>query len=156
MFKFYHAQYNPSTLSGTVGGQISSNLLSGYIGELFAHVEAPPYETSVSSYQYRKVFIKNEFDSTSTHTRVWIDSLEHEGQISLALDPTTGSSAPSPLSEPSVVSGWQSPENFSNGLDLGTLPKNTYKSIWIKQSLSGIYTPDPYATFRIYVGGIVE
>lgn len=156
MFVFYKSQYNPEGLSGTVGGQISTTPLSGYIGEVLANVEAPPEETSVSSNQYRKIFVKNEYATSSEHTRLWLDAVEHPAQIYLAVDATTGGTISSPLTAPSGVSVWSAPSNYAEGIDLGTISRNGYKAIWIKQMLSGITEPDPYATFRLYVGGIVE
>lgn len=155
MYKLYKPEYNPNALTGTVGGNIGSQILSGYVGELFYHVSSPPSGVNDTVYQYRKVFIKNNYSKSSTFTRVWIDSIEHEEQISIATSSSLSDTASSPTGTPAGVSNWVSPSSFAEGLNLGTIPSNTYTGIWIRQSLSGISNPDPYATFRLYVGGVI-
>lgn len=155
MYRLYKSEYNPNSLSGTVGGGIGSATLSGYMGELFYHVSAPPSGTNDTFYQYRKVFIKNDYSRSSTYTRVWIDAIEHGEQIAIAKSASLTDSITSPTGTPIGVSGWVSPSNFAEGLSLGTIPSNTYTGIWIRQGLSGITSPDPYATFRLYVGGVI-
>jgi len=155
MFKLYKSEYNPSNLTGQVGGGIGNDLLSGYIGELFYHVAVPPSGIDITAYQYRKVFVYNGHDTSSTYTRVWIDSLEHTDQISIANSATLSDLSVSSTGAPTAASGWVLPTNYAEGTYLGTLAPNAYTGFWIRQSLSGINNPDPYATFRIYVGGIV-
>lgn len=154
-FKIYKSEYNPSNLTGLVGGSISTQTLSGYINELFYHVTSPPSGIDVTAYQYRKVFIKNEHSSSSTNTRVWIDSAEHEDQISLCNSDTYSDLSTSPTGEPTNVTGWISPSNYAEGLSLGTLSANGSTGVWIRQALSDISSPDPYATFRLYAGGLL-
>lgn len=156
MFKVYKSQYNPSNLTGIVGGAIGTEVLSGYLGELFYHVDAPPSGIDTTSNQYRKIFIKNTYTTTSTYTRVWIDSLEHVDQISIANSYSLSDSSSTPTGAPASVSGWALPTNYAEGMPIGTLAPNAYTGIWIKESLSGITNPDPYATFRIYIGGILS
>lgn len=155
MFKIYKSQFNPSTLSGQVGGNIGSATLSGYVGELFATVTAPPSGVASGAFQYRKVFVKNEYSTSTTSTKAWIDSIEHPEQISLALSTSLSDSSSNPAIAPAGVTGWVAADSFSSGLLLGTLAPNAYTGFWIRQVLSGINTPDPYATFRLYVGGVV-
>tara|TARA_R110002074_G_scaffold402324_1_gene607046 strand:+ start:96379 stop:96852 length:474 start_codon:yes stop_codon:yes gene_type:complete len=155
-FQIYKPEYNPSDLTGQVGGNIGSEILSGYINELFQHISSPPSGLDTTSYQYRKVFIKNEHTSTSTNTRVWVDAIEHVDQISLAESTGVEDSSTSSTGEPVGISGWRSSSNYAEGVSLGTLTSNAYSGVWIRQALSGVSTPDPYATFRIYVGGIVQ
>jgi hypothetical protein len=155
MYKLYKPEYNPNSLTGTVGGNIGSQLLSGYLGELFYHISTPPSGVNETTYQYRKVFIRNTYSRSSTYTRVWIDAVEHEDQISVAKSSALSDTSSSPTGSPAGVSGWVSPSSFAEGLSLGTIPPNTYTGIWIRQALSGVSTPDPYATFRLYVGGVI-
>lgn len=154
MFIVYQPENNPSNLTGQVGGDISPNLVSGYLNELFYHIDAPVYGTT-GSYQYRKVFVKNTYTSTSTYTRVWIEAIEHEDQIYLANCTGLVDSTPTPITPPSGVSGWISPSNYTEGLYIGTLTPNSYTGFWMQQYLSGVNAPDPYATFRLRIGGIV-
>lgn len=156
MFKVYKPENNPANLTGQVGGNISPYLVSGYLNEIFYHIDAPASGAPVTTVQYRKVFVKNTYSSTSTYTRVWIEAIEHEDQIYIAnctglVDATT-----SPVTPPSGVSGWVAPSNYTEGLDLGTLNPNGHTGFWLQQYLSGISNPDPYATFRLRIGGIVE
>lgn len=155
MYQIYHAEYNPNNLTGVVGGDIGTSLLSGYIGELFYEITSPPSGLDTTEYQYRKVFIRNTHTTTSYYTRVWIDAAEHIEQLSLATPTGLVDSSPTPTDQPTGVSGWTTPENYAEGLSLGTLTVNGYTGLWIRQSLSGITSPDPYATFRLYVGGII-
>jgi hypothetical protein len=155
-YKLYKSEYNPSNLTGQVGGYISSQELSGYVNELFQSVTSPPSGIDTTAYQYRKVFIKNEYTSTSTNTRVWIDAVEHPEQISLARSTGLGDTHTSSTGESIGISGWSSPSNYAEGVSIGTLTSNASTGLWIRQALSGISSPDPYATFRIYVGGIIQ
>lgn len=155
MFLIYKAQYNPSNLTGQVGGDISTYQLSGYIGELFYHITAPASGVDDVTYQYRKVFFKNSYNRTSTNTRVWVDAAEHLDQLSICASYSMTDTTTTPTGQPSGVTGWVTPLNYSQGIDLGTLATNAYTGIWIRQALSGITSPDPYATFRLYVGGLV-
>lgn len=153
-FKIYKSEYNPSNLTGQVGGDIGSSTLSGYIDELFYNISANP-EGVDTTYQYRKVFIKNEYATQSTNTRIWVDAIEHDDQISLSLASGLTDTSATPTGEPAGVTDWSLPRNYAEGIDIGSLGPNTYSGVWIRQSLSGVTTPDPYATFRIYVGGLV-
>lgn len=156
MFTFYLSEYNPTGLSNVVGGGISSTPISGYIGEVFSFVEAVPSGTETASYQYRKVYVKNEYTSQSTLTKIWLDAVEHPEQISIAKEATVGDTTASPTTEPTNVTGWVSPENYIEGLHIGSLSVNAQTGVWIRQTLSGVTRSDPYATFRLNVGGLVS
>lgn len=156
MFKVYHATYNPHNLTGQVGGAITTTPYSGYLDELFYNVSAPPSGTD-SVYQYRKLYIKNEFLVASNSTRVWVDAVDHPEQITIAL--ATGSHnivATNPITEPTGISDWVESTNYTDGIELGTLSVNSYTGVWVRQKLENIVEEDPFATFRLYVGGIVE
>jgi len=154
MFTFYKSTYNPIGLTGIVGGAITSTTLSGYLNELFAHVTSPPSGT-VPTYQYRKIYITNDFETTSTYTRVWLEDQDHVGQIYLALDSSDSSTTTSPTGAPAGISGWDNPSNYVEGLELGTLAAGSHTGIWLKQELSNIIEEDPFATCSICVGGII-
>lgn len=154
MFNFYKSTYNPVGLSGTVGGAISSVPLSGYLNELFAHVDAPPSGIE-PVYQYRKIHIVNEFVTTSTYTKVWLDEVDHTDQLSIALEPSGSSQSSSPTTAPSGISTWYSPSNYVEGISIGTLVSSAHTGLWIRQTLTGIVEEDPFATCRICVGGII-
>lgn len=154
-FQVYKPEYNPMNLTGQVGGDIGAEVFSGYIGELFYHVTTPPSGVSTTEYQYRKVHIKNTYTSTSEYTRVWLDAVEHPDQIAICPASGLDDSTSTPTGEPLGVTGWRSPSNYSEGISLGTMTTNSYTGVWVRQALSGITSPDPYATFRLYVGGVV-
>lgn len=153
-YGFYKPLSNPAGLTGTVGGNISSYQFSGQLAELFAHVSAPPSGLD-PVYQYRKIFIKNEFSSSSANTRVWLDAVDRPEQIAIALGTALADSTTSPTGQPASVTGWVSPYNYVNGISLGTLAVNGYTGIWVRQTLTGIVESDPYCTLRIYAGGAI-
>lgn len=155
MYNFYKPQYNPQNLTGVVGGAITSVAFSGYLNELFYHVAAPPSGAS-GFFQYRKLYIKNEFLTSSTETRVWIDAIDHSEQVYISLSSGINDTISTPSIEPSGIIEWLTPTDYAEGLELGTLNINSYTGIWLKQTLSGIQEEDPFATFRLYVGGIVS
>lgn len=155
MYNFYHPQSNPRNLTGQVGGAISSTLFSGYLNELFYHIAAPPSGLD-PTYQYRKLFVKNEFLASSTDTRVWIDAIDHVDQISISfITGSNNATIATPSTEPAGVVEWVSPTTYADGLEIGTLNINASTGIWLRETLSNIVEEDPFASFRLYVGGIV-
>lgn len=156
MFKFFKASYNPQNLTGEVGGNISSSELSGYLGELFQRVDSPPAESTGEYNQYRKIFVKNTYDSSSVNTRLWLDAEHHRGQISLAIQTGESYSIGNGLVEPSGISNWTNGRNYSEGVEIGTLASNSSTGVWIRQSLSNITEEDPFASVRIHIGGIIQ
>lgn len=155
MFTIYKPQYNPTNLSGTVGGTYTTVPLSGYLGELFAHSDSPPSGVDSSFIQYRKIFVRNENEGTTTYTRIWIDAAEHPEQISIARETSLYDTSTSPTGQPAGVTGWVSPSNYVEGLEIGTMLENAYTGIWVREVLTNILSPDPYATFRLVIGGVL-
>lgn len=155
MFDIYKSEYNPSDFTGQVGGGIGTEVLSGYLNELFQHVTAPPSGLDDVAFQYRKIFIKNTHPTTSTNTRVWIDAIEHSEQITIDNASGLADTTYASTGEPIGVTGWKETSNYADALSIGTLSANASTGVWLRQTLSGIDNPDPYATFRIYVGGLV-
>lgn len=156
MFVFYTPQYNPTTTGSTIGGNITNNELSGYLSELFPRVSAPPEESTGSYIQYRKIFIKNEHTLQSLNTRLWLDAEQHRGQIAIAVQTGVSNTIANAASEPTGISDWANPSNYSNGLEIGTLTAGSHTGVWLRQTLTAITEPDPYASLRLYVAGIVE
>ena len=62
-FRFFLSEYNPTGLTGLVGGDLGAIELSGYLGEMFAYTEAYPPETNLAVYQYRKLYVVNKLVS---------------------------------------------------------------------------------------------
>jgi hypothetical protein len=154
-FRFYKSEYNPTGLTGLVGGDITVDELSGYLGELFAYQYAYPSEVTGAVVQYRKIFVKNTYVVVSYDTRLWFDAQHVSGQMAVALQ-TGGPGTGAVNSTPSGLSGWSYPENYTGGFRLGDLSDNATAAVWLRQTLVNIETPSPYTSLRIYVGGIVE
>lgn len=156
MFVFYKSSLNPTNTTGEVGGNITSTALSGYLGELFPRVDAPPSEATGSYNQYRKIFVKNEYSTASDYTRIWLDAEQHRGQISLAFQSGESYSVANGTTEPTGITAWTNGRNYSEGLEVGTLAANSSTGVWIRQTLSSITEEDPFASVRIYIGGILQ
>lgn len=156
MFNFYKTTYNPTGYTtGVVGGPITSVLVSGYIGELFPTREAPPEGYGNVYTQYRKIHVKNEYQSTSTNTTVWLSSVEHPDQIAIALEYTGNSTINSGVAAPQYIDTWYSPTTYAEGVLIGTLSPNASTGVWIKQTLTGTAKADNFASFSIKIGGVV-
>lgn len=154
-FRFFLSEYNPTGLTGLVGGALGAIELSGYLGELFAYTEAYPPETNLAVYQYRKLYLVNNYGQDCSDVRVWLDAEHVTGQIQLSLDvggPTTGAVNIAPTG---LVGSWTAPKNYSLGLQVGTMSNGEAKAIWLKQTLTGIETSNPYTSLRLYAGGIL-
>jgi hypothetical protein len=151
--KAYLPEYNPLNLTGTVGGSISATQFSGYVNELFYHVNTAPTGSDSGSYQYRKIFIKNEDTSIYYGTKAWLASVEHADQITIQLASGLDTTTAATIAPVNVTGEWLSPSSYSDGILLGDLTVNSSTGLWIRQYLSGISEEDPYATFRLRVGG---
>jgi|TARA_R110000824_G_scaffold48294_1_gene136520 hypothetical protein len=151
-WEFYHTSNNPTGLTTTVGGTISTNFLAGNLNELFTYVDAPPSGTDLSTTQYRKIHIKNPSSTTLTGVRMWLDSIEHDDQIAIGIEVTGGQDAPNANTLPTSVI-FSQPTTYNTGVSLGTLAASFHTGIWLRQTLSGIHEPDPYASFRVNIGG---
>lgn len=156
MYNFYKSELNPTSNTGEIGGDISTEVVSGYLGELFQRVDAPPSSSDLSTVYYRKIFVTNDHDFTSSETRLWLDAEQHRGQIAVATQTGTSYSIPSGQAEPTGISSWANPQNYADGLEVGSLAVGAQTGIWIRQTLTSIEEPDPYASLRLYIGGIVE
>lgn len=155
MLKFFISEYNPRHLTGQIGGGIATEL-SGYLGEVFCNVQAPPVESTGTYYQYRKIFLKNEYNFTLSNVKIWLDAEQYPGQISLAGQTGTSYSISNATVEPTGISPWAHAVNYADGLEIGTFSSNYYTGIWLRQSLTNIQEPDPFVSLRLYAGGTQE
>ena len=157
VFGLFHTSNNPTGLAGTVGGAITTTGYVGSLGELFVHVDAPPSGTVNPVFQYRKVHLKNISSSVVTGIYVWLDGVEHTGQIHLGIERATNQTISAPTGSAQAPAGvsFSNPFNYSGGTFLGTLTGQESTGIWLRQTLSGIHSPDPYATFILSCGGII-
>ena len=154
-YKFFKPLYNPPDLSGLVGGSITSQELSGYIGELFYHRTANPVESTGVLHQYRKVFVKNTYSSDSVDTKVWFDAQHMSGQMYLATEVSTAGTG-TVYAGATGLTSWSIPASYSGGVALGDMAANGTAAIWLRQTLSGIESSNPYVSLRMYVGGVVD
>lgn len=152
-WEFYHTASNPTGLTSTIGGTISTSLVQGTLGELFSYVNAPPSGTDLSQNQYRKIHIKNSSAVTLTGVRLWLDAIEHTDQVHMGLEVTGGQDTTNATTAPGSVS-FSQPVTYNTGIFLGTFVAGYHTGVWLRQTLSGIHEPDPYATFRVNVGGV--
>lgn len=151
---FYHTTNNPTGLSGTVGGAISTTGVAGNLNELFAYVDSPPSGVDTEAVQYRKIHVKNEGTVTLTGVYVWIDAIEHTGQIYIGVEDSAEQSISEPTGSAPTSVSFSQPLSYTEGISLGTFAADAHTGIWLRQTLSGISEPDPYATFRVSIGGI--
>ena len=152
---FFNTAYNPTGFQGTVGGSAQTGSpVQGQLRELFAHVESPPSGIGDPAYQYRKVHVQNLSNDTYEHVRIWLDAVEHPDQISIGFEESWNSSVSDPTTEPSTVT-WTSATSFVSGQEAsGNFSPGTITGVWIRQKLENIQEPDPFVSFRIYVGGL--
>lgn len=154
-FSFYEPEFNPTGLSGTVGGYISSTELEPKLGYLFVDVPTPELSDSI---QFRKVYIKQEGQGTFQDVNFNIVNIEHTGQIHFVTGQADGSdSSESPVSYPTGAYGQLSTSNFSGNVDtpiyIGNTSQNEEFSVWIRQTIPAGSTGDPLATFSFKVKG---
>ena len=156
-WEWHHTTHNPTGLASAVGGDITGALLQGNLNELFAYISAPPSGSSAGIEQYRKIHVKNISSFTLTGVRLWLDAVEHSGQIDIGieeLNATQTISDATGAAPTSVLFG--RPIDFNSGTGIGTssFPPNHSTGVWIRQTLTGVDEPDPYASLRLTVGGI--
>lgn len=154
MLNFYKPLYNPTGLTGLCGSSITTGTFNGVINEIFCHVSAPPSGSTNTFYQYRKVYVKNNFLTPITTVGIYVDAIEHPEQIHLGVETGANQMCSSPTGAPTGVT-FSSYTGYQTSLQIGALAAATYTGIWIRQTLSGITQSDPYATFRLYAAGVV-
>ena len=149
MIVFYGPENHSSGLNEIEGGALSlTSPLSGDLGELFGHVEPI---TGVGLFQYRKLFIRNESYNRLTGVKVWFDSEEYSGRLTLGPEFVEDQTIGDTLSTPTGVlfSGYT---NYTSGFSISDLLPYSATGFWLRQSYSGLSGQDSYATARIYVG----
>ena len=151
-WEFFHTTNNPTGLTDTIGGAISTSALAGNLNELFTYVDAPPSGTDLSAIQYRKFHIKNASTTTLTGVKVWVDAIEHSDQIAIGIESGNAESIANASTAPTSVEFFQ-PQAYTTGLLLDGLVTSYHTGVWIRQILSGNHEPDPYASFRVNIGG---
>ena len=163
-FNFYEPEYNPTGLTGLVGGKISSTLLQHKLGYFIADMTIPDATTL---YQFRKFYITQTEDGVFQDIKVSLTNVEHTDQISFFVD--TGASAendsaPDPMSPstyPTGAYGALVSSNFSGDSDTpiyytGSVNGETTVSgetfpVWIRQALDSNDTNDKLASFIVQV-----
>lgn len=147
-FAFYKPVSNPTGMSGTVGGAISSVELLPRQDTLFA-----PRDTSefVTVEQYRKFFIKQVYDATLTGVVVELVNVEYPDQISFNTTATLNDTTTSPTTAPDnvVFSG-----NSTTAIGIsGATVLDTTIPIWVKQEIEADSGDDSFVAFQIRIYG---
>jgi len=151
-FGFYEPEFNPTGLSGEVGGSFTSTVLKPKLGELVS-----PMESSVDSEvtQYRKLFIRQDEEATFQDLSVILSNVEHTGQVSFAI--STGQMEEQATDAITAPDGIPS-DNFSGdhvtAITLtGTSVQDDIYGIWLRVVLPTGAGIDELATFGVRVKG---
>jgi len=150
-FTFYHAQYNPTGLSGTVGGSITSTEVQPYLNSLFTEM---PVSTTVPIVQYRKVWAKQTKAGTFTGVYIEIGNVEHTGQVFFDIvTGTNGNTSTGPLYPPPELGySYSFSGNYNTSLlYTGNSTLNTTIPIWIKEKIDANIGDDDLASFSLRV-----
>jgi hypothetical protein len=165
-FRFYEAEFNPTGLSGTVGGGISTTELQPRLGSFFADMTIPEVTTL---YQFRKFYIKQTEPGTYQDIKVGLVNVEHSDQVTFFLD--TGVSgyydtAINALSYPTgtFITGdgltnahfsgnYSSSIYYTGSVGGETTVSGEYFPVWIRQEIDSTETADSLASFAIQVIG---
>ena len=140
----YNAFYNPTGLSGYVGG-LPAGEYHGYVDELFPYI--PLSGSGIT--QYRKIYFKNTYPFTLTDCRVYLTEVEHSGQIAVASG--SGFSIGQADQLPTDAGPFSSPTGYPDGVPVGDVSGDGYASVWVRLSLTG--GEDPLAYARIVIAG---
>lgn len=147
-FTFYHSEKNPQSLSGEVGGSISSNQMTNSLNELFVPIDQIESEID-PFYQYRKFWV-SQTDGAYTGLYIELYNVENTGRYSF----TTGSetdTAASPTGIPDGIIDGDFLGNISDTIYIGTGVSGSSFSVWIRQKIYSGEDPDELDTlgFRI-------
>lgn len=143
--------YEPSFLAASdgdpVGGAIDTGLnpINGIVDEIFFTSSSKPVGQG-ANVRYSKLFARNDnITATISDMRVYIDALEHSGQIEIALEQSAGIAIldgsqliVGPKTAP-IVGSFTAPTNYAGGLTIGAdglMGPLKKQGIWIKQSIS--------------------
>jgi hypothetical protein len=146
-FKFYLPEFNPTGMSGTVGGGITIEELLPRKNALFAPREISDLTTSE---QYRKLFIKQVYSAVLTGLTVELVNTEHSDQIYFGI--ATGSvdeTISSPLIAPTGVALTGSTTNSVTYTGSGVV--GTTIPIWLKQTISPGSSDDDFVAFQLRI-----
>lgn len=150
-FEFYKPVYNPTGLTGIVGGAISSEVLHPRKDALFASRDS----SSVASLeQYRKFFIKQVYATQLTGLVVELAYSEHADQIYFGI-PTgdVNESISSPTVSPTGVA---LTGTYSGNIPItGITNLGSVIPIWIKQVIPADSGDDDFVTFQLRIIGTV-
>jgi len=149
-FRFYESNFNPTGLSGVVGGAISNNELQPQLNAVFTNIAV---SETVTQTQYRKIFVKQVLTGSFTGVSIELANVEHTGQVSFDIPTGQTDTATNPLSVPASLSAGNA---FSGNFNTSILAANsstidTTIPIWMKQTLAPDIGDDSSATFSIRV-----
>lgn len=149
-FRFYKPVYNPTGMSGMVGGAISTTELLPRLDYLFAPREC---SDSIDVVQYRKLWIKQVYDATMTGLTIQLVNLDYPEQIYFNTTTGTNDTTASPGTAPDGVSFTGS---YLVDIALtGTTVSGSTIPIWIQQTISADSGDDDFVAFQIRILGTI-
>lgn len=149
-FKFYKPLYNPTGMSGTVGGAITSTELLPRKDTLFAPRDI---SDSVAVTQYRKLFIKQVYDATLTGLVIELVNVEYPDQISFNITTGTNDTIASPSTAPSDIT-FSGNSTVAVGVSGATVLDSTIP-VWIKQEIAAGSSDDDFVAFQLRIYGTI-
>lgn len=151
-WNFYLPQYQPTGLTGLVGGSIAAEELTTAVDALFPAVLANSGEDHI---QYRKVFIKNDSSDSFQNVYVEVENIEYTGQIKFAIlheggDPT--GTAPDPMTLPDIIATGQFTGFYGAPITgLGTGNPGDTIGVWLQQFIPANSDNEVLASFVLQV-----
>lgn len=150
-FKFFKPIYNPTGLTGTVGGSISTEEVLPRNGALFAPAESSPV---VPITQYRKLFVKQVYDATMTGLVLQLANTEYSDQIYYGV--ATGDVNESVTSSSVAPTGVSMTGSYSGSVYItGVSTSGTVYPVWIKQILPAGVGDDDFVAFQLRILGTI-
>jgi hypothetical protein len=153
-FKFYEPQYNPTGLSGDVGGLITTTEIQPKLGILLADMQVPEITTQ---HQYRKIWIKQTAVGTFNDVSIRLANVEHTGQIAIATGSIEDVANANALTAPTGLYGTLVATGFSgdvnNPLYVGNTTLNSTVPIWVRETIASGAGDDAAATFVLQIQG---
>jgi hypothetical protein len=156
---FYQAASWNTGDSGTVGGAITTTLVTGLVHEVFP-VSVSNFIGQSDDIRYQKIFIQNTgtpSDPTITSALLFFNNVKYPDQISLGFGSSSDTTS-SPSTAPSSVT-FHTPLGLANGTgiaatDLATGTSNAIP-LWLKQSIPPNLPADTGATATLGIAGQV-
>jgi len=149
-FKFYKSASNPTGMSGTVGGAISTSDLLPRIDTLFAPMLS---SASIDVVQYRKLYIQQQANVTMTGVTLQLVYLDYPEHITFNTTTVADDFVTSPSIQPTGVSFTGS---YLVDITLtGTTSSGAIIPVWLKQTIPAGSGDDNFVAFQLRVLGTI-